>query len=92
MWPKFKNNKRKKINAVNLNYLSAYVYSHLDITNREYFTYIDNLRKEIPVFSRQYIYDPVQNKATSINKLDKHKKELIDEFRNVQYYEFFDKK
>ena len=81
----------QSINYINLNYLGAYVYSHLDIQNRKYYSYVNNVRKELPVFSRQFVYDPNNDKVTKINNLDKDKKELLDEFRNVQYYEFFDK-
>lgn len=81
----------KSINYINLNYLSAYVYAHLDIYDKEYFNYINNVRKEIPVFSREYIYDPSDDTFTSTNKLSDKDKNIINEFRNVQYYEFFDK-
>lgn len=81
----------KSINYINLNYLSSYVYSHLDIKDKEYYNFINNTRKSIPVFSRRYIYNPVNKEFTSLNNLNKKDKKILEDFRNVQYYEFFDK-
>ena len=81
----------KSIKYINLNYLSAYVYAHLNIIDKDFYNFVNNTRKEIPVFSRNYIYDPVGDKITTIEKLNQDQKQTLDNFRNVQYYEFFDK-
>ena len=81
----------KSINYINLNYLSSYVYAHLDITDKEYYNYINNLRKDIPLFTRRYVYNQESNTFTDLKDLDKNSKKRLDDYRNVQYYEFFDK-
>ncbi len=79
----------KSINYINLNYLSSYVFANLDIKNNEYFKYVNNIRKDIPVFSKSYVLDD-NNKIINIKDLDKNKKQALDDFRNVQYYSFYD--
>ena len=81
----------KSINYINLSYLGAYVYSHLDIKDKDYYNYLNNVRKTVPVFSRKYIYDPKTNKIIKNKDIDKTVKDEISNLRNVQYYEFFDK-
>ncbi|MBR5662666.1 MAG: sulfatase-like hydrolase/transferase [Bacilli bacterium] len=82
----------KSIKYINLSYLSAYVYAHLDIKDKDYYNYVNNTRKLIPVFSRNYIYDPVNQRFTDQKELDKDNKEILSNLQKVQYYEFFDKK
>ena len=81
----------KSINYINLNYLSSYVYAHLDIKDKEYYNFVNNTRKNIPVFSRRYIYKPSDNTFTNLNDLNKKDKKMLEDLRSVQYYEFFDK-
>lgn len=81
----------KSIKYINLSYLSAYVYSHLDIKDKDYYNFVNNTRKEIPVFSRNYIYDPVNEKFTDQKYLSKEQKQILTNLQKVQYYEFFDK-
>ena len=81
----------KSIKYINLSYLSAYVYAHLDIKDKEYYNFVNNTRKEIPVFTRNYIYDPVNEKFTDQKDLSKEQKETLSNLQKVQYYEFFDK-
>ena len=81
----------KSINYINLNYLSSYVYSHLDIVDKDYYNYINNLRKDIPLFTRRYIYNRENDTFTDLKDLSKENKKLLDNYRNIQYYEFFDK-
>ena len=82
----------KSIKYINLNYLGAYVYSHLNILDKEFYNFVNNTRKIVPVFSRKYIYNPLTNKITSTEKINKEEKKAIENFRRVQYYELFDKK
>ena len=82
----------KSINYINLSYLGAYVYSHLNIKDKDYYNFVNNTRKEMPVFSRHFVYDINTKRFIDIDKLDKNYKKLYNNLRNVQYYEFFDKK
>ena len=80
----------KSINYINLNYLSSYVFANLDIKGNEYFKYVNSVRNSLPVFSKSYIFD--NNNIIEIKDLEKGKKESLDNFRNVQYYSFYDNK
>lgn len=81
----------EKINYINLNYLTAYVMSHLDIQDKDFYTYVNNVRKEIPVFTRDYIYDLSSNEIILNKNLDQKRSQILKEYKDVQYYEFFDK-
>ena len=81
----------KSIKYVNLNYLGAYVYAHLDILDKDYYNFVNNVRKAVPVFSRNYIYNPEENKFYNYQNLNEKDKTIIDNFRKVQYYELFDR-
>ena len=81
----------KSIKYINLNYLSAYVYAHLDIKDKDYYNFVNHVRKDLPVFSRNYIYDPKKDIITPIKRISKEKRKILDNFRYVQYYEFFNK-
>jgi len=78
----------QSINYINLNYLSAYVFANLDIKNNEYFKYVDSLKNDIPVFSKTYTYE--NNQIIPYKNMDKEKLKKLREFRNVQYYSFYD--
>lgn len=80
----------KSIKYINLNYLTSYVYSHLDIKGNEYFKYVDDVRKTVPVFSKTYVYD--ENNIIKFKDLDKNINNKLKEFRKVQYYSFYDNK
>lgn len=80
----------KSINYINLNYLTSYIYSHLDVRGNEYFKYVDSIRKIVPVFSKTYIYE--NNETIKFKDMDKNKSEKLKEFRKVQYYSFYDNK
>ena len=80
----------KSINYINLNYLSSYVFANLDIKGNEYFKYVNSMRNIVPVFSKSYIVD--NNKIIDIKDMDKDKKKSLDDFRNIQYYSFYDNK
>lgn len=80
----------KSIKYINLNYLSSYVFANLDIKNNEYFKYVDDLRNILPVFSKSYIYR--NNTIIDYSEMDQAEKDALKEFRNVQYYSFYDNK
>lgn len=84
-------NMDQSINYINLNYLTAYVYAHLNILDKDYYNFVNNTRKIVPVFTRRYIYNPLDNKYTDLKDLSKETKKALENYRNVQYYEFFDK-
>ena len=78
----------KSISEINLNYLSSYVFAHLDIKNNEYFKYVNNLKDIIPVFSKTYIVK--NNNIIQYNDMNKEERKAINDYRNVQYYSFYD--
>lgn len=80
----------KSIKYINLSYLGAYVYSHLNIKDKEYYNFINNSRKVLPVYSRNFIYDTNNNRIINFNDISKEQKKTFDNLRNVQYYKFFD--
>lgn len=86
------NNLDKSIKYINLNYLTAYVFSKLDIKNNEYYKYVDNIRNYIPVFSKTYLYDPLNDKITKLKSSDEELYNKLKEYRMVQYYSFYDNK
>lgn len=73
---------------MNLNYLSSYVFANLDIKDNEYFKYVDSLKEIIPVFSKSYVYE--DDKIVYFKDLNKEQRKSLDDFRNVQYYSFYD--
>ena len=78
------------IKYINLNYLTAYVYSNLDIRGNEYFKYVDSVRKDVPVFSKSYVLN--DNNIVTFKDMDKKQNDKLKEFRKVQYYSFYDNK
>ena len=82
----------KSIKYINLSYLGAYVYSHLDIKDKDFYTFVNNTRKKLPVYSRSFIYDPNKDVITDLDKASKEDKKTYNNLRNVQYYKFFDNK
>ena len=75
---------------MNLNYISSYVFANLDIKGNEYFKYVNDIKETIPVFTKTFVYD--NNKIIYFKDLDKSVKQELDNFRNVQYYSFYDNK
>ena len=76
-----------ELNYINLNYLGAYVANKLDLNISNYLKYVDSIRKEIPIFNRNIVYE--DNKLVPIkNSISKD----LTNYKIVQYYKFYDYK
>ena len=73
-----------------INYLGAYVVNNMDLEISDYFKYVDEMRKVIPVFDRNYIFDSEQNDFVSIKDARKELQEYITNYKYVQYRYFYD--
>ena len=75
---------------INSSYLGAYVLNKMDLKVSDYFKFIDYSRKTIPVFNRSVIYNSKTNTYTKMDQATKQEKGAINNYKNVQYYKFFD--
>ena len=63
----------------------------MDLNISSYFKLIDEMRKVLPVFNRNYIYNVNNNEIlTPLNKEDvEQAKQNLNNFKYVQYYSFY---
>ena len=78
------------LDYIGANYLGAYVLNKMDIKVSDYFKYIDQTRKDIPVFNRKAIYNVKDDTYTLISKASDKQKKAINTYKYVQYYSFYE--
>lgn len=76
------------IKYMNANYLGAYVLNKMDLKVSNYFKYIDNLRKKVPVYNRNAVY--MNNNTTLRSDLDYNTKKALEDYKFVQYGSFYE--
>ena len=86
----FKLDTSDNLEFINSSYLGAYVLNKMDLKVSDYFKFIDYSRKTIPVFNRSVIYNSKTNTYTKMDQATKREKGAINNYKNVQYYKFFD--
>lgn len=86
----FKLDTSDDLDFINSSYLGAYVLNKMDLKVSDYFKFIDYSRKTIPVFNRSVIYNSKTNTYTKMDQATKQDKGAINNYKNVQYYKFFD--
>lgn len=86
----FKLDTSDNLEFINSSYLGAYVLNKMDLKVSDYFKFIDYSRKTIPVFNRSVIYNSKTNTYTKMDQATKQEKGAINNYKNVQYYKFFD--
>lgn len=86
----FKLDTSDDLDFINSSYLGAYVLNKMDLKVSDYFKFIDYSRKTIPVFNRSVIYNSKTNTYTKMDQATKQEKGAINNYKNVQYYKFFD--
>ena len=62
----------------------------MDLEISDYFKYINEMRKEIPLFDRNKIYDSEINSFVSIEDARKDLQNLLTNYKYVQYRYFYD--
>lgn len=77
------------IEYLNASFLGAYVLNKLDLKISNYYKYLDDLRKTIPAFTRQGIYQ--DGTITPYENISNNKLSLINNYKNIQYSLFHDK-
>lgn len=86
----FKLDTSDDLDFINSSYLGAYVLNKMELKVSDYFKFIDYSRKTIPVFNRSVIYNSKTNTYTKMDQATKQEKGAINNYKNVQYYKFFD--
>lgn len=86
----FKLDTSDNLKFINSSYLGAYVLNKMDLKVSDYFKFVDYSRKTIPVFNRSVIYNSKTNTYTKMDQATKREKGAINNYKNVQYYKFFD--
>ena len=86
----FKLDTSDNLEFINSSYLGAYVINKMDLKVSDYFKFVDYSRKTIPVFNRSVIYNSKTNTYTKMDQATKQEKDAINNYKNVQYYKFFD--
>lgn len=86
----FKLDTSDNLEFINSSYLGAYVLNKMDLKVSDYFKFVDYSRKTIPVFNRSVIYNSKTNTYTKMDQATKREKGAINNYKNVQYYKFFD--
>lgn len=76
------------IKYMNANYLGAYVLNKMDLKVSNYFKYIDELRKKVPVYNRNAVY--MNNNTTLRSDLDHNTKKALEDYKFVQYGSFYE--
>ena len=76
------------IKYMNANYLGAYVLNKMDLKVSNYFKYIDDLRKKVPVYNRNAVY--MNNNTTLRSDLDYNTKKALEDYKFVQYGSFYE--
>lgn len=76
------------IKYMNANYLGAYVLNKMDLKVSNYFKYIDDLRKKVPVYNRNAVY--MNNNTTLRSDLDYNAKKALEDYKFVQYGSFYE--
>ncbi|MFR5856826.1 MAG: sulfatase-like hydrolase/transferase [Bacilli bacterium] len=78
------------LDFLKINYLGAYIINNMDLEISDYFKYINEMRKEIPLFDRNKIYDSEINSFVSIEDARKDLQNLLTNYKYVQYRYFYD--
>ncbi|MDD6941813.1 MAG: sulfatase-like hydrolase/transferase [Bacilli bacterium] len=76
------------IKYMNANYLGAYVLNKMDLKVSNYFKYIDDLRKKVPVYNRNAVY--MNNNTALRSDLDYNAKKALEDYKFVQYGSFYE--
>ncbi|MGN1355253.1 MAG: sulfatase-like hydrolase/transferase [Bacilli bacterium] len=76
------------IKYMNANYLGAYVLNKMNLKVSNYFKYIDDLRKKVPVYNRNAVY--INNNTTLRSDLDYNTKKALEDYKFVQYGSFYE--
>ena len=74
-------------NYMNISYLGAYILNKFDLNISPYFKYINNLRNTLPVFDREVYLE--NGNFNSIENASKEIKDSINNYRDIQYYNFY---
>lgn len=73
---------------INASYLGAYIINKLDLEISDYFKFINNTRKIVPVFNRKNVYlDDVYD----YDELDEKVKDALKNYEYVQYANFYER-
>lgn len=78
------------LDYINSSYLGAYVLNKLDLEISDYFKFIDYTRTLMPTFNRKGIYNAKDNKFTSLKDINANQKTVLNNYKYVQYYKFYD--
>ena len=76
------------IKYMNANYLGAYVLNKMDLKVSNYFKYIDDLRKKVPVYNRNAVY--MNNNTALRSDLDYNAKKALEDYKFVKYGSFYE--
>jgi hypothetical protein len=72
---------------MNISYLGAYILNKFDLNISPYFKYINNLRNTLPVFDREAYLE--NGNFNSIENASNEIKDSINNYRDIQYYNFY---
>lgn len=78
----------EEIDMLNISYLGAYVLNNMDLNVSNYFKYVYNMSKEVPVFNRLGVYQ--DGEFLPFSELGSEGIELINNYKYVQYRSFYD--
>ncbi len=80
--------KDEDIDMMNASYIGAYLLDNLGFETSSYFKYINQVRKDLPVYNRNFIFK--ENEFKSISEMTDEEKRIYEDKMQVQYRYFID--
>jgi phosphoglycerol transferase MdoB-like AlkP superfamily enzyme len=74
---------------ISANYLATELLNYIGIKDSDYFNYLNNVKASIPVITNRFYKTSDGNFTENLSDKDK---DIISEYRNLQYYMLFDNK
>ena len=82
--------KDESLKMVNSSYIGSYVMNKMSFNKSDYFKYIEEMRKKLPVYTDNWIYK--EGKFIGISDLSEEDEEMYEDKKKIQYRYFIDNK
>ena len=80
--------KDESLDMVNASYIGSYVMNKMSFNDSRYFKFIESIRKDLPVYTKDWVYK--NGEFTSVSDLNDDEEQWYDDKQQVQYRFFID--
>ena len=78
----------ESLDMVNASYIGSYVMNKMSFNDSRYFKFIESIRKDLPVYTKDWVYK--NGEFTSVSDLNDDEEQWYDDKQQVQYRFFID--